>query len=314
MITDSSELKLYEILGVKQFKKLIFKIENFRHHNDKRRNRNYHLKDGTLSSLKSFTGYLLYNTMCHVISLFYIAVYFAVTRFNEIRYFALDISMYILIVINLYCIMLQRYSYIKMRVQIERKTKLRKKQLKIQAQCLKSVIENKNYLDLQEEYKLIQYIKTHIQNGIDCFLTDMDAVVLNRISLNVGDILKSCQGSVNKSSCNKDFTQVISSIPKCPLVIEKIERRTEKLQNVLHLDKRSNIAFCFGIITETYKCEDAYNRLFPRTSRDSMEYVIEVLFEAYSMYFGLNNKKEHETISGQQCKLRKKICVQQSSF
>lgn len=51
------EKKIYELLGIKVFRKLVFMLEKFLHIKDKKKNINYHLKQKNLSSIQDFKKY-----------------------------------------------------------------------------------------------------------------------------------------------------------------------------------------------------------------------------------------------------------------
>ena len=55
------ETKVYELLGVKQFRKAAFKLEKIVHRKDKRKNTNYHIQKNEVDSLGEFKKYLYYN-------------------------------------------------------------------------------------------------------------------------------------------------------------------------------------------------------------------------------------------------------------
>ena len=98
------------------------KIEALKHRKDGKRNANYHLKGMSVSSLRDYFGHIRHNTIRHLESLAVVALYFVVTRLSGNIWLIADIAMYALIVFNLYCIMLQRYTYIRIQKLLERKS------------------------------------------------------------------------------------------------------------------------------------------------------------------------------------------------
>ena len=107
------ESKIYEFLGVKYFKQLTFKLEKLIHKKDKGQNKNYHLKGNGLEAIENFRKYLYYNGFIHVknsIALIIgLTVFVLTTRFN---YYL--IPFILLLIKDLYCVMLQRYNWIKL--------------------------------------------------------------------------------------------------------------------------------------------------------------------------------------------------------
>ena len=66
---DRIELRLYELMGVRLFRKLLLHVEAVKGGRTGEKNENYHPEDGSAGALRRFSGYLLYNASLHVISL-----------------------------------------------------------------------------------------------------------------------------------------------------------------------------------------------------------------------------------------------------
>ncbi len=276
------EKKLYELLGIQIFRKLVLKLENLIHYKDKKRNINYHLRGRGINSVQSFTGYLLYNAVCHGLSIIFITIYISIMWIYKDRCAALDIYLYGMLLVNLYCLMLQRYTYIKIRAFEEKRINTKNCIIAEKIKLLFQRIENRSYNELQREYSLIERIRESINNGTDCVIWNCDAYVLRNISKCAGDIFKTKIHYEIRDREKDSPKNIIDRIPKCPVVTRKIEKRVASLQNLFHLRKHSNILFEFSIITETKDCEDAYNELIQDFSRDSVEFIFDVLFGAYN--------------------------------
>lgn len=107
------ESKIYEFLGVKQFKKLTFKLENLIHRKDKGKNKNYHLNGNGIEAIDNFKKYLYYNGFIHVKnSIFLIIGLIVVILTSNFNYYL--IPFILLLIKDLYCVMLQRYNWIKL--------------------------------------------------------------------------------------------------------------------------------------------------------------------------------------------------------
>lgn len=275
------ELNLYRFLGVRSFRKLILKIECIKHSKDKSRNLNYHLKNKEISSAKCFVGYLLYNTTCHSLSLLVSILYYVLTCVLEIRYLIFDLIIVVITITNLYCIMLQRHTYIKLHNYIEKCTAVRKRRIAAEARSLAGTITKKGIKEIVEEYEWIQNFHKHIQEGEDVLIEQKDVSVIDRISIIASGILKEKSYREKYDSCEETLFQVFSLIPQRPQVIEKVEQHSSLLQKIFHLGRDSNTLFGFCIVTENVECERAFRMIFSDNSRDSVEYVIDVLLEAY---------------------------------
>lgn len=120
------ELRIYEILGVKIFKKMVFELlyslsffVTFKLSRKERKNiidsmpSNYVMKKGNrLQDLKNFKKAILFNTGLHTLgfttSMYSIikTIIFFPTTFSVICFL-------FLIIVNLYCLMLQRYNWVR---------------------------------------------------------------------------------------------------------------------------------------------------------------------------------------------------------
>ena len=113
------ELKIYEILGVKIFRFLVFKLEKIIHHKDKMQNINYHVKRINVDEFESFKKYLYYNGFIHVRNLIFLFVILLLSlNFTNPIFLVILILEFIK---NTYCVMLQRYNYIRINQSIQRK-------------------------------------------------------------------------------------------------------------------------------------------------------------------------------------------------
>lgn len=287
------EKNLYKYLGVELFRRFVLKIEKVRHRKDNSKNINYHLRGSDVKSMESFSGYLIYNAVCHGISLLLIVFYFAITRINRIENIVLDVTMCALGILNLYCVMLQRYLYIKIHIFIEKRASHRGIQITDKAERLSQKLHGKEYKELREEYVLVRKLMENIRDGKQCVIEECDASVLRDISKSTADVLKKsyCRNKGNKRRVS--LGTAIQKMPRKPLVVSRIEQRTSMLQDIFFLlrtarykelvyhEKQYNILFGFSVITETGDCESVYRDLIWKASRDYCEYVIEVLDIAY---------------------------------
>lgn len=100
------ETKIYELLGVKIFKKLVFRLEKIIHRKDKGQNINYHIKNSiTKESIDSFRKYLYFNGYIHTRNIIKgIAAIFIMIIFSVHPIFVIILSL--LLIKDAYCIML----------------------------------------------------------------------------------------------------------------------------------------------------------------------------------------------------------------
>ena len=275
------ELRIYETLGVKLFRKVILLFEKIKHHKDGGQNVNYHLRGASINALNSFSGYLLYNTMFHIVSMLFVLLYFIITRSMQYDYLWIDIIMYVTVAFNLYCIMLQRYIHLKIKSHICKMVTKREQRIQTASDKLSSFLEKKNDDEFLEEYNIIQKIALSMDTGAECTLGTECTEALDRLAVATERvevaILPRARVKINDVSLH----QVLSNVANQTHLIGRVEQRVSKLQRFLKRPITNNVLFGYSIITEDSKCEAAFCRLFPVRNREKMEFTIAVLLTAY---------------------------------
>ena len=121
----SAELQLYRWLGVPQFRKLILAYARLRHCRRGGRNPNYHLKGLTMTDVEAFLPQLRRNVKLHILSLMLLALFWAAAAYENISCpEAIPITLFLLW-LNIWCLMLQRYHYLRIRQLQEKHFRLR---------------------------------------------------------------------------------------------------------------------------------------------------------------------------------------------
>lgn len=120
------EMKLYEKLGVLYWKKFVLWVSvlGVRNPND-RKGTNYYLKDLSLKSVKDFRKWLWFNALVHIFGFMYSAIWIIYIIINIHLYSFYASILFIIIhiiflILNLYCIMLQRYNYLRIKKVLKR--------------------------------------------------------------------------------------------------------------------------------------------------------------------------------------------------
>ena len=182
------ETKIYELLGVKIFKKLVFRLEKIIHRKDKGKNINYHLKNSiSKESIDGFRKYLYFNGYIHTSNIIKgIVAIVAMIVFNTNPILVVILSL--LLVKDAYCIMLQRYNWIKLndtenKLNVREERQIVRKTSKMDNEILKANIETKgmNEEELIEELKKLRNYLLNINS---------DNCVLNDSIINITDITK----------------------------------------------------------------------------------------------------------------------------
>ena len=117
---NSIEMKLYEILGINLFRGGVFKLEKLLHRKDKGRNTNYHIASIEPQSADGFIKYLFYNGAIHARNILFFLVLFAVRYIVFRSVSVIDILLWLLFLKDCYCVMLQRYNFLRISIRKRR--------------------------------------------------------------------------------------------------------------------------------------------------------------------------------------------------
>ena len=162
------ELKIYELLGVKQFRKLTFKLEKLIHKKDGKKNKNYHIEKLNQEAMESFKKYLFYNGSIHVKNAIRLsAIMIGIIAFKGFNFFL--IPMAAILTKDLYCIMLQRYNFKKINQQKERlkqrqQSIIRKEKESLDKEKLKEDIKSKN-INIESMIEQIKTLRKQIKDN-----------------------------------------------------------------------------------------------------------------------------------------------------
>lgn len=182
VFTRQTEIKIYEWLGIKVFRGLVFKLEKFIHRKDKGKNINYHVSAWEPRSVDRFVKYLFYNGAIHVRNMILFSVFFLI-RYGIFRFVTLaDVILWMLFLKDCYCVMLQRYNFLRIQVRIERLQE--KQQLKIEKKATKLLGTNP-YADeaqLKEDMEFVRELKTKLKDRESIVIGEDDICKLKRLA------------------------------------------------------------------------------------------------------------------------------------
>lgn len=176
------EENIYRLFGIKQFQKLVFWLEKTIHRKDKGVNKNYHLDAFDPYSVSEFSKYLYYNGSVHVRNIvILIFVYFV--RFIIFPHFGFfDLLFIILAIKDFYCIMLQRYNFIRIRRKtntiVARKNREYEKKYNQLAEC--GYCFNDEHID--EDLQFIMLLKSSVKNGVVISINENSLGSLRRLN------------------------------------------------------------------------------------------------------------------------------------
>ena len=184
-MSKKSETKIYELLGVKYFKKLTFKLEKIIHRKDKGTNINYHVKNTfSKASVNSFKKYLYYNGFIHAKNFiigFLMILGYLILGMNPLLIFLTGV----LIVKDAYCLMLQRYNYLKLnefeeKLDLREEKKVNREIENINKDELEKILLERN-IDRREMINNLKILRSYLsnENNLDANL-DINSLLLIR--------------------------------------------------------------------------------------------------------------------------------------
>ena len=107
------ELRLYEKLGMRGFRDLLFRYERFHHRKRGGYYPPYHLKKRSAAAARDFIPQLRSNAVRHGISIAMMAAFFAANAAAGRPWRLLELPGMLVCIGNLWCIGLQRYNYLR---------------------------------------------------------------------------------------------------------------------------------------------------------------------------------------------------------
>lgn len=178
----SMERKLYELLGVRQFRKLVFWLERQIHRKDKGKNINYHLGLLTPDALDAFTKYLFFNGTIHARNIVFALLYALLRVLLGHRMVWFDILVILLTVKDIYCLMLQRYNFLRIQEREARLEVLREKKISQRSEkIIVTGLEDYDMSKRDEDLALIHKLRNGIQSKETILLSEADIEGLKRL-------------------------------------------------------------------------------------------------------------------------------------
>ena len=156
------EKHIYELLGIRKFQKMTFILEKIVHRNDNGYNENYHFKKvRNQVDIQKFIKYLFYNGIIHIRNLFFISVFLTVKiMLKWLSWF--DSIIILLALKDIYCVMLQRYNYIRIKNYIE----LQNKKHEIHINRMMGIMSNE--INNKYDFKYCEQDMKFINKFMDC--------------------------------------------------------------------------------------------------------------------------------------------------
>lgn len=264
--SESAEILFYKFVGVLFYKKIVLKYEELLHMKHGYRLTNYHPEKMTTEGIKNFYWKLAYNCVLHIISIVISLMYFVVGYIGNIIILPVNIIVLIVIIFNIYCIFLQRYTYLRMQEMLIKIESLLDQQYRLKIKKIDGMEPIYISKEMQEAVlKLIDRVEGAFLKKNCCFIADDDLDVLElmkRIHCDVDMKFWSVsdRGTLNEISIDGG----IDSINPC--------KRVNVIVGVLRylFDKRNYLSEkkIAVLVTESVKGEDLYNAVFGNDSTE----------------------------------------------
>lgn len=275
---NNIELRVYRLLGVNQFRSLILSFEKIRHFKDKQSNENYHPSALDVLSLERYSGCLIYNAFLHGFSLLLTVLYAGVSTIVGFRNIVFDIGIVFLTLLNIYCIMLQRFNYLKLKEYLYRYEMRIRKHIHFF-----SNEKGKNMYALEPQkfrmdYALLSKMKKAFEGRGDCVLTLDDVESLQRICV--------CLEPKEREKARRNHYKFSSGglLEQCSVAMRPytaLQMRAERLQRLFRVSGRKTLD-CGAIITENAACEALYRALIPEDTAYNFFLICCLLYEAFT--------------------------------
>lgn len=178
---QQNEIKIYRLLGVNYFRKAILWFEKTKNLKKNRKNENYHPSAMDIISLEKYNGFLLYNAFLHSVSMFFVIIYYILELAFGLHNSVVNVIMIIISLLNIYCIILQRTNYLKVKEYFNKYySRLFNKVSSFDTGVIKQIYANEPSL-LLSDYKIICKLKNAFEGKEDCYIGVTDVDNLKRI-------------------------------------------------------------------------------------------------------------------------------------
>lgn len=272
------ELNIYKRLGVPYFKRAILWLEKKKHRKDKQKNENYHTGALSVFSLEKYVGYTIYNSLLHCASLLLVFVYFGLTCVFGIRIMAFDIIISVLLMLNIYCIMLQRFNQLRIRDSCNkyymRKNNIIIKNLKLLSEKIAAYKSD----EVNADYNLVCRIKNCLIENVDCIVTNDDIASLKRLVKCSDGLMPKHQVKRHRNPSQSSFLLACKAVPKLYTVMQ---RRVDWIQKVLGKTAGRRMLKNIVIVTEDAEIDFLFQKLFWEDSFECALLVCGLLYEGY---------------------------------
>lgn len=221
------EIGFLEKIGIRSFRDLLFKLEREIHTGKKLKN--YHISGS--ENFESYCSYILYHCVLHIISIILSAAAIVLRNvFVADTLVFLDLLMAAAILMNIFCLLLQRYNYLRIKLLAEHDEARRRYRIDTYAQTHRELAGEFSAQQLKEALLLCRKISSAYEEGKELILTEHDAAALSVLErLSSGLFATHTKGAGTAARENEECTERIENSSKLQSTVSKLELLVDKL-------------------------------------------------------------------------------------
>ena len=260
--SERAEIRLYRLLGIRWFQKACFLLERIKHRKDGGTHSNYHIRQYSEKGIDRHRAYLYFNGLIHLVAILSLILCGIILLTFDDRPGVWKILIVVYIILNLYCIMLQRYNTLRIRGFRLRERERRERQIRRNAEKLRSVPEPEELREVSRQDLIwLQHMRQAIEQERDLVIAGEDAGRLRR--------LNRWRTLAGVRWCSSRGHQDLK--PELPIYTKKDQRADWIWRRILHQKKK--LLNSFAILTADRESEAAFMELF---GEDSPARILEV--------------------------------------
>lgn len=259
------ELRVYRALGVLPFRRALFFLEQLRHRWDGQANSNYHMRTFSLGGAAAFESYLLYHNLLHGVSLaLLLTVLLGKVGYAQ-PWNGIDILAVGMCVINLWCLMLQRYNWLRLQELRIRAQQTRARRLNRRAERVLAALDKTDAApEMREDLALVRALLADLSAGNIVYLGADDVPCLRRMTAlleTAGSERGQVMPALEKPPAVQPMDCLVRELAAQAQPCSRTEWRVDRLQRRLRPGKAPLLSLC-AVVTEDETAEAAFSALF----------------------------------------------------
>ena len=259
------ELRVYRALGVLPFRQALFSLERIRHRRDGRTNKNYHMRALSPGGAAAFESYLLYHCLLHGVSLALLAAVLLGKAVFALPWNGMDVLAAGMFVINIWCLMLQRYNQLRLRELRTLARQARARRLDRRAKRVLAALGPVGaYPEAREDLALVRAVLAGLSAGNIVYLGADDVPGLRRMAAlleTAGPERGRMTSAPEDPPAARPMDCLARELAALAQPYSRTERWVDRLQRRLRPGRVPLLTLC-AVVTEDRQAEAAFSDLF----------------------------------------------------